>query len=378
MTEPPRKRRNIEGLRNKGNFFEFLPIEIIHYIISFFSIPDCLELLRSISKASTFGGLIYRSIYERTVIFSNILLRSFNNGSFRLGKAVDYQELKGIIDREISFVLPERFVFSYTLSHEETKSDEKFFQFFLDQFLRSERYFKLASKFELIVDLFNKQKEVNDSNNYEIKFLKNFLESDKLVNNLVNLHLSRFQNLRNTDIIEVVKRNIFRFHALQTFTLNGHNLESFQGFKLPSLLKILNLINDKIKMLPCQEDFLPEGLLCLNLSCNDLEDLKDIYFPESLEYLDLQLNSLLTLKGMSFPESLKFLNLSGNEIMIDEADTVILPPNLKVLNLLRNSSLHENFQNIVLPDSLLRLYLDSLLKDFVPIDYRTQDIIMYA
>ncbi|OBA19134.1 L domain-like protein [Metschnikowia bicuspidata var. bicuspidata NRRL YB-4993] len=92
----------------------------------------------------------------------------------------------------------------------------------------------------------------------------------------------------------------------------GQSLTSLQGMHLPSLLKLLDVSQNKISDI----DYImfPKTLQTLSLTENHIYFLENADFPSALENLDISCNRVESLRNVVFPRGLKSLSISGNPI----------------------------------------------------------------
>jgi len=121
--------------------------------------------------------------------------------------------------------------------------------------------------------------------------------------------------------------------------------------QIPDDVTELNLSNNQI--LELKEGIFPSGLYKLNLSNNKIVELKEGIFPTGLQILGLSYNQIIELKKNVFPRGLQELYLSNNQI--SELNEGVIPQGLQLLSLPSNQivELKEN----VFPSELKELYL---------------------
>lgn len=361
-----------------------LPPELIHRILSFLPISTGISLLQTIPTSHQFGKLLHRSIYERSVFYGNHYLQNMtrwgvHNASI---KQLTTGELAGLIinegDTDVS-IIPKHFIFKYTYDFYSCSDYNQYeiMHNFVLRLLQSRKYFELIGDLEIQIDLCNKLPK-DESDNFEIGYLSKILHSPKIHYNLTKLHLKRFHRAvsNNDELSRLLEDTLSNFVNLDHLLIDSNRIRNINKLKIPRKITSLSLMNNKITNLPINDpDFFPPNLLTLNLSCNDISNLKGVKFPNSLQFLDIQLNSLKKLSDISWPSNLRVLIVSGNELQLCE-DKIELPTNLQILNLLQNPNII-SFNGLKLPNTLRRIFIDVVFEK-LPIDVPRKDSIIYA
>lgn len=380
---PLNKRRRVSSDDPLASIF-VLPPELIHRILSFLPISTGVSLLQTIPTSHQFGTLLHRSIYERSVFYGNHYLQNMtrwgvHNASI---KQLSSSELAGLINNEgdsNKCIIPKHFIFKYTYDFYSCSDYNQYeiMHNFTHRLSQSEKYFELIGDLEIQIDLCNKLPK-DEFDNFEIGFLSKILRSPKIHHNLTKLHLKRFHRAvsNHDELAKLLEETLCSFVNLDHLLIDSNRIQNVHNLKIPRNITSLSLMNNKITSLPLNDpDFFPPNLLTLNLSCNDISNLKGVHFPDSLQFLDVQLNSLRKLSDISWPSNLRVLIVSGNELQLCE-DKIELPVNLQILNLLQNPNII-SFRGLKLPNTLRRIFIDVVFEK-LPIDVPRKDSIIYA
>lgn len=361
------------------------PDEIIIQIFSFLALSKCLNIRDIASCDTILTKLIDVSIYSRIVVYKNRTSHSFLRNRYykKPYEVVDQEELyKLITNRNIihECIKPQRFVLSFTANsrNRTLREEELFLNVFGNAFQQHIDYFRQAIKFELYMDLGNKDHEVGKIKQ-EFQLLQRLLNSGELCHNLTTLNIVKGQNYFDTErneITDLLNSTLHTFKNLQTIFLSTNNLQNISNLKYPEGLRSLDLIYNMIVKLPTNRLWLPPNLRYLNLSCNEITSLKGVEFPGMIEYMDIQLNAITCLSNIKFPQNLKTLIACGNEITIEDSIVIDLPPCLEILNLLQNP-FENDLSSFNIPDSLRKIYLDAHLKEVNSIQKKNHIVVYY-
>ncbi|ODQ81061.1 hypothetical protein BABINDRAFT_160477 [Babjeviella inositovora NRRL Y-12698] len=102
--------------------------------------------------------------------------------------------------------------------------------------------------------------------------------------------------------------------TLLDLSSNSQSVDSFQGLFIPETLQKLNLSQNSISMAASLCNF-PPTLRVLDLSENNIQDLRILKLPENLENLNLFNNRVAEIPAnFRFPRGLQHLNLSRNKL----------------------------------------------------------------
>lgn len=237
--------------------------------------------------------------------------------------------------------------------------------------------FPTALFLEIKVDLSNQSLEKIDLNEFKGQYV-------------MSLNMS-FNKLKYIE--EEMKIAKF-FRKLQVLDLSHNQIEYLNIIKLPESLKILNLSSNRLKDLKAILLAFPENLIELNLENNFFEvfnldfgrshtrykGLKNLTILNlsnnklkllngsgmnllnSLKYLYLKNNQIKYIEKNLFPKTLIEIDLSNNKIdkMVDVHDLF----SLKLLDL--NSNKLDTLCNSCLPKSLVKLYLNNNMLKSIP------------
>jgi Leucine-rich repeat (LRR) protein len=361
------------------------PDEIILQILSFLTISECFIVREITTSGTILAKLIDASIYGRVIVYRNQTSRSFLKSRHykKPYEVVDQGKLYGLItNRNFIYerIKPHRFVLSFTANphNRNLEEEESFLNEFESAFRQHSDYFRQATKFELYMDLGNKDHEIG-TEKQEVRFLQRLLDSEDLSHNLSTLNIVKGQNYvdrERNEISDLLNSTLSTFKSLETVFLSTNNLQNINSLKYPDCLRSLDLIYNMIVQLPTNRLWLPSNLKYINLSCNEIVSLEGVEFPDTIEYMDIQLNTITSLSNINFPRNLKTLIACGNEITIEENIIIDLPSCLEILNLLQNP--FENDLSIFnIPDSLRRIYFDARLKEVNSIHKNNHLVVYY-
>ena len=347
------------------------PDEIILQIFSYLTISECLIVRKITTSGTILAKLIDASIYGRVIVYRNQASRSFlkNLHYKKPYEVVDQGRLYGLITNRNfidEHIKPHRFVLSFTANthNQNVEEETSFLSEFDNAFRQHSDYFKQATKFELYMDLGNKDHEIG-TEKQELQFLQRLLDSEDLSHNLSTLNIVKGQNYvdkEKNEIRDLLNCTLNKFKNLETVFLSTNNLQNINDLRYPDCLRSLDLIYNMIVQLPTNELWLPSNLKYINLSCNEIVSLEGVEFPDTIEYMDIQLNTITSLSNIKFPQNLKTLIACGNEIIIEENVVIELPSCLELLNLLQNP-IKNNLSSFSIPDSLRRIYFDVALQE---------------
>lgn len=352
------------------NILKF-PDEIILQIFSFLTISECLDVREITTNGTILAKLIDISICDRIVVYRNRTSYSFTKNRYykKPYEVVDQGRLYELITNTsivLEHIKPQRFVLSFTANphNQNRKEEEKFINVFINAFQQYGDYFKQAIKFELYMDLGNKDHE-SRKQKLEIQFLQALLCSGNLSHNLLTLNIVKGQNYVNTESNEIkylLNSTLCTFRNLESLSLSTNNLQNIQSLSYPDSLRSLDLIYNMIVQVPRDTLWLPPNLEYINLSCNEITSLEGVLFPDTISYMDIQLNTITSLSNIKLPRNLKTLIASGNEILIEENIIIELPPSLEILNLLQNP-FNNDLNSFSVPNSLRKIYFDTHLEE---------------
>ncbi|CUM47809.1 uncharacterized protein AC631_04097 [Debaryomyces fabryi] len=355
-------KKNIDILR--------FPNEIIIQIFSFLSVSECLIVREITTNGTILAKLIDTSIYDRVIVYRNQTSRSFLKNRYykKPYEVVDEGRLYELISNSNiihEHIKPHRFVLSFTANphNQNRREEEAFMNVFGNSFLKYGDYFRRAIKFELYMDLGNRDPPKKEK--LEIQFLQRLLGSGDLQHNLSTLNIVKGQNYVNTEkneILDLLHNTLSSFRNLDALFLSTNNLQNIEGLNYPDSLRSLDLICNMIVQLPKDTLWLPPNLKYINLSCNEITSLEGVVFPDTIEYIDIQLNTITSLSNVKFPRNLKTLIACGNEILIEENIVIDLPSCLEVLNLLQNP-FKNDLSSFRIPNSIRKIYFDAHLKE---------------
>jgi Leucine-rich repeat (LRR) protein len=144
---------------------------------------------------------------------------------------------------------------------------------------------------------------------------------------IINLNLNEYNNLLNKFIKIDLSKNIFKYIQFIPDHIVDLNV-SFNQLKNINFIK--NLVNLKFVDISYNNNVILQdnifenltNLKTLNMAGNNLKNVFDGLFErlEKLEYLNLAGNNLNTIKNLVFPEKLEFLNITYNNIQKEEHD----------------------------------------------------------
>lgn len=180
--------------------------------------------------------------------------------------------------------------------------------------------------------------------------------------------------------VESLGRKITKFSIQNKFTLKTtiNNLHLLQPSSFENLIEV-RLPNNGITDISVESHLknLPQGLKILDLTANNITNLKRLKIPGSLEELwlganslhsidgpdyasaknlrsiDASINAISSIAGIKFPPSLKMFKITYN--LLEEIEQDQIPPNIEILGLSQNN--FSNLDDIELPPKLLELHL---------------------
>ena len=277
------------------------PDEIILQILSFLTISECFIVREITTSGTILAKLIDASIYGRVIVYRNQTSRSFLKSRHykKPYEVVDQGKLYGLItNRNFIYerIKPHRFVLSFTANphNRNLEEEESFLNEFESAFRQHSDYFRQATKFELYMDLGNKDHEIG-TEKQEVRFLQRLLDSEDLSHNLSTLNIVKGQNYvdrERNEISDLLNSTLSTFKSLETVFLSTNNLQNINSLKYPDCLRSLDLIYNMIVQLPTNRLWLPSNLKYINLSCNEIVSLEGVEFPDTIEYMDIQLNTI--------------------------------------------------------------------------------------
>lgn len=357
-----------------------LPVEILHLILSFLPITACLQLAKSLPQHKLLAKLVHRTTYERSVLYGNKDVQNRTRWGIHhaLVRQISADELTQLVQREkdpVWRVVPTSFVLRYTYDpyFKDCGDSEDTLGVFCRRLATLASFFDLITNLDVDVDLCNRALR-----KHEIRCLEHILRSPKIRRNLRKLAILRFQRLVDSDANELallLASSLHQFSNLATFFADSNRIQLVAAFRFPPTLTTINLVNNKLTLLPSDKNFFPPALVSLNVSCNDIRSIQNVHLPHTIQHLDLQLNSLKGLSRVQWPRDLCILIVSGNQLQFGDEE-VSFPENLQILNLLHNPYIG-SLEVLRFPDSLKRIFLDAALEN-LPIEVPRKDLLIYA